>query len=440
MTTNFKRSFVLPKNRFASNSPWNTYVGVGNNDQKVVPAVPDSELQCLATFELFRQGSFLAIAEQALGDKVSDQRRNELKKLLTNAEHLGGYLKIPEILSEQFTFPIFEADMENLGDIPLIDYAGESINKSNPTVESDCDSGQCLIKEIPQSKNRIRSSSPENPGADGCVILIDTVNCIAFDFYQPTIKDEQGQTESRGGFEGDTIVSAGGVARFDFSQTGAGHQSARCEPLGSSRASGLPYLGGLIVAEDFLDLDTNDPGNNSFSHALAFVTPGMRYLATRYLGSMGFRSDYVFPASSSEKSLGTVNPFALAAGQQIRLKDTIVDEFGYVIDQSSLRPITQMFFNTLKDYGAFLVDGGLGFGFAAEDHRTSNLDLELQTLNWLVTSGGETPDRNGRGQWEFLMDELTNELGAVQFVFASNQVAGDKRSDGLVTSNFEVIG
>ena len=325
-------------------------------------------------------------------------------------------------------------------DIPLIDYAGESIGESNPTVESECESGQCLVKNIPQARNYVRSSCPDNSDADGCVILVDIDKCVAFDFFQPTIQNKDGEPEARGGVEGTKIVQAGGVARFDFSENGIGYQEADCKPIGSSRASGLPYLGGLMVAEDFEDLDSENPDNNTFRHALAFAMPGMRYLATRFLGSVGFKSDFVSPASSSEKSLGTVNPFALAAGQQIRLKDTIVNESGFVIDQKRLRPITQMFLNTLKDYGAFLVDGGLGFGFAAEDHRTSNLNLDPETLNWLVTSGGETPGQDGRCQWEFLMDELTNDLDKAEFVFASNRIDGEMRFDGLITSNFEVVG
>ena len=89
MPTSFVRCFNLPKTRFASDSPWNTYIGVGDGGRKVVPALPDSDLQCLATFELFRQGSFLAIAERALANEVSTDLRTELKDLLKQAEHHG---------------------------------------------------------------------------------------------------------------------------------------------------------------------------------------------------------------------------------------------------------------------------------------------------------------------------------------------------------------
>lgn len=432
-------SLDAPENErrlFSSQSPWNDYIGVVDGGAKAVPVLPDSELQCYATFELMRQASILAVAEQALGENPD---HGKLRRLLREAEFDGGHIRQAGVGVTEFTFPIFEADTDGeRPEIALENYAGEK-TPPNPTIEATCENNDCVALNIPQPQSLVRPSEPftdEGDESDGAVILVDRSNQIAYDFWQATVNDDSGN--GQGGRVGTRVTKAGGVAAFDYSNaSGLGAQPESDTPSGSSRATGLPYLGGLIIPEDFhiLDLTGNeDPAGLRINHALAFTLPGMRYLGSRGVGSVGFREDYVYPASSLETSFGTVNPFALCAGQRIRLKDSIVCKNGTGIDQSKLKPVTQTFLNTLKDFGAYLVDGALGFGFAAEDHHTANVTLSPEVVSWLGTNPGEALKQpNGETAWEFLMGELTEDLFNFGFVFAAS--AGD----GLLQTNFEVV-
>ena len=422
---------------FSKQSPWNDYIGIGDDGTKVVPVLPDSDLQCYATFELMRQGSILSVAELALGESP-DKRR--LQKMLRDAEFQGGHLRQAGVGVSQFTFPIFDAAAETTPrpGIPLENYAGEK-TPANSTVESKCENDDCVVLNIPQPKSVVRPSEPitEEGESDGAVILVDRENKLEYDFWQATVDDNSG--DGQGGRTGAQIVRAGAISSFDYSsQTGLGAQPESESRLGSSRATGLPYLGGLIIPEDFhvldLSIDT-DPSSLRLEHALAFTLPGMRYLASRGVGTVGFRRDYVYPASSLETSFGTVNPYAMAAGQRIRLKDVLIAQEGKGIDQSGLKPVTQTFLNTLKDFGAFLVDGALGFGFAAEDYHTANVKLSPEVVSWLGTNPGAAELKQPKDEtvWEFLMGELTEDLFNAGFVFATN-VGGD-----FLRSNFEVV-
>jgi hypothetical protein len=431
------RSFEFEPPLYSPGSPWRDYVGVGEDGVKVVPALADSDLQCYATFELMRQGSILHVATEALGEN-SD--KEALGKRLEEAELEGGHLRIPYLSVEDFTFPIFDADAASPDrpEIPLVRYDGKR-GFPNETIDFRCDGEGCVALDIPQPASVVRPSEPDpsKGESDGAVVLVDRVHQTEYNFWQATVRDASGG-EGGGGFTGNRIIAAGSVSRFDYSSEGLGAHPPDDRRRGASRASGLPYLGGLLIPEDFkfenLTTET-DPSGLAIQHALAFTLPGMRYLASRGVGSVGFRSDYVFPASDLETSMGTVNPFALAAGQRIRLKDNIVNRHGRGIIQQELKPVTQIFLNTLKDYGAYLVDGALAFGFAAEDFHTAYVTLSAELVSWLGTSpGAEEPSTpKDETAWQFLMGVLAEDLHCAGFVFAMHI------GEGVIRSNFEVV-
>jgi hypothetical protein len=128
---------------------------------------------------------------------------------------------------------------------------------------------------------------------------------------------------------------------------------------------GTPLLAGLILPEDV--------ESGAISHALAFAIPGLRNLSPDPYEPIA--SDYFYPASTTETDYYNTNPNALAAGQRIRLKQSIVDDSGNPIDETQLAPITRMFLTALRDYGAYLVDNAGGFIFYAEEIKTAVLHL-----------------------------------------------------------------
>jgi len=102
-------------------------------------------------------------------------------------------------------------------------------------------------------------------------------------------------------------------------------------------------------------------------------------------------SDYFYPASTTETDFYNTDSDALASGQRIRLKQTIVDEEGQPIDESELAPITRMYLAALRDYGAYLVDNAGGFTFYAEDVHTAVLHLSDDEVNALIGAAPGTP-------------------------------------------------
>lgn len=121
---------------------------------------------------------------------------------------------------------------------------------------------------------------------------------------------------------------------------------ANPETYYSARAHGTPLLGGLILPEGI--------ESGVINHALAFAIPGQRNLSTDPYDP--FTSDFFYPASPTTTDFYSTNPFALAAGQRIRLRSTILDVEENVIDESRFASIIQMFISALRTYGAFLID------------------------------------------------------------------------------------
>jgi hypothetical protein len=332
---------------------------------------------------------------------------------------------------ETYTFPIFRLkDTGKPGNVEVLSYAGD---RFKPTLVPwyETRDGRVFARGIPLPAQAVRPSDPAGVKSDGSLILYSPDTRTAYDIWQATT------VHGGGGSEG-SIVAVGGVSWFRVDQEGPGCQlpvaDARLPgtlPRGSSRASGLPYLGGLLLPEDVLQGEVR--------HALAFTLPQLRHIPE---AGPADPPDYIYPATRTETSAFTTDPFALAAGMRIRLRKTVVDETGAAIDESdanpSLAPISKMFFKALREYGAYLVDGSLNFGFAAEDYHTAPLNISPAALAELVlakTADIKAKLASGKTKWQILMEKLDEQLSwelGVEKAPISYTAA-----DG--TSNFDVV-
>jgi hypothetical protein len=234
---------------------------------------------------------------------------------------------------------------------------------------------------------------------------------------------------------------AGSVAYFKVDGPGsqlpvADARAVSTLPRGSCRASGVPYLAGLFVPEDL-----KGGADAEIKHALVFTLPRSRHIPN---SSMDDPPDYVYPATKTETHDFTTNPSALASGERIRLKQEIVDNSGATIDEShynvKLAPITRIFLRSLREFGAYLVDGGEGFGFSAEDYHTAPLDLSESQIKELIGAEADSELPGDRTKWQVVIDKLNEQL--------SWELGGDgnhaisfstKTDDGTVLSNFDAI-
>ena len=112
-------------------------------------------------------------------------------------------------------------------------------------------------------------------------------------------------------------------------------------------------LSGLLVPDDF----QNGP---DITHAMAFAIPRLRHFDPATNESP---RDYVYPATKTESSHYTASPWAMGAGERIRLRGTIVNQRGKQINECNLSPVTQRYLKALRTYGAYLVDGSGAFSF-----------------------------------------------------------------------------
>lgn len=453
----FPRLFSLPSSLYSLESPWN---------QKVDQVISDIENQrvMLVAFEILREFSWEALAKkQKCPLEVQSRLIRRLASEVTNTDHQReriqtveersnkenallevtddgmdrGGIQSPYIGCQEFTFPIFpirdSSGNRTLSTVEIKSYKGESWE---PFYEPQRQVDEAwFADDVPMPEGRFRPSGPKGTGSDGAMILYDQLTGEEIDFWQVTTSD--GSTQGGGGQVGDQILAAGSLARFQSGGLGARLPS---EPQGSSRATGLPYLGGLLVPEDF------QAGLNSvIKHALAFTFPRSRYFPFRLPGDP---RDFIYPAVNSETAHFTQNPYALAAGMRIRLKSTIRSWSGLELSmdewKSRLPPVVSMFLTALHDYGAFLVDGAAGFGIAAEDKHTANISADL--VQQLIGKTGyigktETP-------WEALIETINEYLSWHLFKWTEDapeeglSLGFLKKKDGRhydFTTNFEVV-
>jgi hypothetical protein len=344
------------------------------------------------------------------------------------------------MLYDEWTYPIFAMETNGapvIRDVEVRSYEG---NQWPPTMMPWYKTldGKVFARGVPLPQGRIRPSGPCGPGSDGSLILFNPETNEVYDFWQATTAVNDQGISVGGGVEGGSILMTGGVAWFQTGTDALGCQLPICDarapgswPRTSCRASGLPYIGGLLVPEDI--------EQGEIRHALTFTMPRLRHIP-------GFTMDdppsYVYPASKTETSDFTDNPYALASGMRIRLKETLLDEAGGELDESkdTVAPITRMFFKALREYGAYLVEGGGGFGIAAEDHRTAWLDVPNDEVARLA--GLDNVDemvRKGTAKWQIIMDELNEQLSWKISDTSKCIPFGVRRPGGEIVSNFEVV-
>ena len=323
---------------------------------------------------------------------------------------------------DDWTIPVFEAGTGQQS-VSLCDYDG---NPGWPSPDfPDVQQQEGGPVTVPAPIGPVRPSGPQEMGADGHLVLYDAETFTEYDFWQATtVRD--GPCQSRGGgLTGTAILEAGAIDVSDVRGPGTNPDT-----YASARAHGTPLLAGLIVPEDV--------ESGAIRHALGFAIPGPRNLGPD--PSEPLPSDYFYPASTTEVDFYNTNPNALAAGQRIRLKQTIVDDEGNPIDEGELAPITRMFLTALRDYGAYLVDNAGGFSISAEDMHTAALDLTDDEVNALIGAAAGTPLPVGRTTWQIVVEKLNQDLELIPIAYGPWQEGQDPATATIETSNLEVIG
>ena len=382
------RDFALPVPLFAPNSAWNQ---VATN----TAVLPQSDQQVLVTYRVLH------------GD--------------TTTLHPSGpadWFPVLWVNFDEYTMPIFRAGTGQQN-VLICDYDGNMWWPS-PKFGIEQEGGPV---PVPATAGTVRPASPRGAESDGHLVLYQPDTFMEYDFWQATTQ-RTGECQSRGaGYTGTAILEAGAVDFFDVRGSGS-----NVDTYSSARAAGPPLLAGLILPEDV--------ESGAISHALALAIPGPRNLSSDPFEPLP--SDYFYPASTTETDFYDTNPHALAAGQRIRLKQSLVDDSGHPVDENQLTPITRMFLAALRTYGAYLVDGAGGFAFYAEEITTADLHLTDDQVNALIREPPGTPLPAGRTKWQTVMRALNGEL--VQIPFAYGTVGQDPPATAQVTTaNFEVV-
>ena len=315
----------------------------------------------------------------------------------------GGQAQVPFVGFSDYSFPIYAARYD--GDqlvkrkVRLRRYSGDE-GYPHPTVESVRENGALYALDVPLPAGEFRPAGPQNTDSDGSLIIYDPSTRMAWDIWQATTELDESQTNSLGGgIASNRLLWAGSVAKYSLDEFGV---------EAGGRASGLPYLGGLLKAEDLM------AGSDSrIEHALAFTLPRLRY----FDGDEG-PPNYVYPASRTETTAFSRNPYALAAGQRIRLKpwekirgpafmDVNKKQQRVPLKIDSLAPITRIVLLALQNYGAYLVDGSGSFGLASEDYHTADPVLDSALAEDLI---GGPYDTNAETPWQAIMGTLNSQL------------------------------
>ena len=382
------RDFTLPIPLFAPNSAWNQ---VATN----TAVLPQSDQQVLVTYRVLH------------GD--------------TTTLHPSGpadWFPVLWVNFDEYTMPIFRAG-QGQQNVLICDYDG---NLEWPSPKFGIDQAGGPVP-VPAPAGTVRPASPQGTDSDGHLVLYQPDTFMAYDFWQATTQ-RNGQCGSRGaGYTGTAILEAGAVDFFDVRGSGT-----NVDTYSSARATGPPLLAGLLLPEDV--------ESGAISHALAFAIPGPRNTSSDHYEPLP--SDYFYPASTTETDYYDTNPHALAAGQRIRLKQSLVDDSGDPIDENQLTPITRMFLAALRTYGAYLVDGAGGFAFYAEEITTADLHLTDDQVNVLIGKPPGTPLSTRRTKWQTVMRVLNGDL--MQIPFAYGTIGQDPPATAqVITANFEVV-
>ena len=383
------RDFSLPIPLFAANSAW-------NQTATTAAVLPANDQQVLATYRLLR------------GDTTWSYPSGP-----------ADWLPVTWVNFDEYTVPVFRAG-SGQQDVLVCDYEG-NLEWPSPKFGVDQLGGPV---PVPAPAGMVRPASPQGTNSDGWLVLYHPGTFMSYDFWQATTQ-RTGQCASQGaGYTGTAILEAGAVDFFD--ERGSG---ANVDTYSSARATGPPLLAGLILPEDI--------ESGTIAHALAFAIPGPRNLSSDHFEPLS--SDYFYPASTTETDYYSTNPNALAAGQRIRLKQSIVDEAGNPVNETQLAPITRLFLMALRTHGAYLVDNAGGFIFYAEDVSTAVLHLTDDQVNLLIGQPAGTPLPAGKTKWQIVMETLDGEIVSIPFAYGPWPDGQDPATAQITTANFEVV-
>jgi len=385
------RDFSLDLPLFRSDSAWNQTVTGAE-------ALPESDEQILALYRVL------------LGDTTS---------LSPSGYGMSAAWPYIDVSSGDYSTAIFRLGSGSQT-VVMRDYDG-NVGANNPKLPA----GPDQTVSVPAPAGAIRPAGPQETGADGLMVLYDPQAYTAYDYWQPTTAVDASGQSLGGGQEGTRVLEAGTIDYFDVQGSGA-------NPAGywSASASGVPLLGGLLLPEDI--------ESGAIGHALAFAIPCPRN-TNQADPAEPYSRDYQYPASTTEGEYYNTDPYALASGQRIRLKPTIVDPDGQVIDETTLAPITRLFLAALRTYGAYLRDNALGFSFYAEDYHTAVLNVGDDQVNYLIGQPASTPLATGKTRWQIVMDKLNSDLEAIPLAAGPWQAGQDPAQATMETANFEVV-
>ncbi|MCP4418707.1 MAG: hypothetical protein GY805_18980 [Chloroflexi bacterium] len=384
------RDFALPIPLFAPDSAWN---------QTAVNAavLPQSDQQILVTFRVL------------LGD-FSD---------LEGYDEPATEWPYMDINIDDYSVPIFRAGDGMLDVVICADEGVLGWPHPKFGIETEGDP-----VPVPVPAVNVRPAGPEDEDADGHMVLYNPATFMAYDLFATTLEGQGDCNSFRGGMTGQQITEVGEVDFFDVQGPGV-----NADGLSSARAHGTPLLAGLILPEDI--------ESGVIAHALSLAIPGPRNLSRDPYEPLA--SDCFYPASTTETDFYSTNSNALAAGQRLRLKQTLVDEEGDLTDESELAPITQIFLTTLRDYGAYVVDNAGGFSFYAEDVHTAVLHLSDDEVNALIGEPSGTPLPEDMTKWEIVLEKLGEELELIPFAISAGDEEPDPETAVIEASNFEVV-
>jgi hypothetical protein len=321
---------------------------------------------------------------------------------------------------DHYAIPVYRAGSEEQS-VWVCDYSG---NIGWPGPKFPAHQGKGGPVSVPAPAGTIRPAGPQDTDADGHVVLYQPDTFLAYDFWQATtVRD--GRCRSRGGgLLGTAIFEAGAIDYFDVRGPGANPDTYY-----SARATGVPLLAGLILPEDV--------ERGEIAHALALAIPGLRNLSPD--PSQPQPSDIHYPASTTETDFYSTHADALAAGQRLRLKPSLVDEEGLQIDEQGLAPITRMLIAALRTHGAIVVDNAGGFTFYAEDVHSAVLHLDPDRVNELIGHPPGTALPPDVTRWQAVIETLNLELERIPFAYGPWVEGQDLSTAAVTTANYEVI-
>lgn len=244
---------------------------------------------------------------------------NQVKKPLLNPNW------IPSITDGTYSVGVF---MGKAGDKPMTVYGRNAVGVSDP------DSGKRHNIVIPRWPNDVVPS----PGSDGHADIVDTVTGIIHSFYQ--LKYANGSWTAT--MYAWTRVDGNGWGNAEHWSQGV-------------RASGTVPAAGLIRLHEI------DDGLPNYRHALAMSLP------SHTLANGITRPSYVAPATTTD-STAALNTGVIPMGARLMLPASF--------DANSLStPQLRKIANTLKMYGAFVVDRNYDTAFSIYVENGSNFKI-----------------------------------------------------------------